>query len=208
MKLDRKNTKSRERKRGGTKRVSAISLEALLRPKDYANESDFLKGVRFIIFFFMLFGLAYALLAFTPMKSSLGWLAAQTSHTALETLGVQTQIGILPNGNYSLNSDGFVAELNEACAALIEIAILFGIVFASFERTIRQRAEGFAIGLGLLLVLNPVRIALSIISLNAFVHDVLFRLTLIITIVGFYAAWYYGDWFKEKARSARARGRS
>lgn len=175
-----------------------------------ANESDLAKGLRFAIFFAILFALAYALLAFTPAKDALGWFAAQTSHAALEIFGVKTQIGILPNGNYSLNAESFVAELNGACAAIVEIAVLFGIVFASFEKTLRQRAEGFVLGLGLLLVLNPVRIALSIISLNAFVHDVLFRLTLIITIVGFYAAWYYGDWFKEKARKSRfaRRGRA
>lgn len=160
--------------------------------KEYAFESNFAKGARFLVLFIIFAATAYALLAFTPVKHGLGFAAASSSQLALQALGVQSQRTVLENGNYALLANGFTAELNDACAALIEIAVLFGIVFASFEKTPADRIKGFAAGLLLLLILNPIRIALSIIYIDPLVHDVLFRVTLIIVIVGFYAVWYYG----------------
>ncbi len=164
-----------------------------------AKENDLKKALRFTVFFGVLFALAFVVLQYTFLSQALGFLAALSSQLVLSLSGVQTQIAVLENGNYALDSDAFVAELNQACAALVEIAVLFAIVFASFEKTIRERAKGFVLGIGLLLVLNPIRIALSIVFLHPFVHDVLFRITLIITIIVFYALWYYGSLALEKS---------
>lgn len=158
----------------------------------HSGESDFRKGIKFLLLFTVLFSISYVILTFTPLEKVLGHIAAVSSQFLLGTFGTPTEITILQNGNYALESTTFVAELNQACAAIIEIAVLVGIVFASFEKSLKQRFNGFALGMVLLLVLNPIRIALSIIFLHPIVHDVLFRITLIITIIGFYAAWYYG----------------
>ena len=177
-------------------------LDFLFKPGK--NEGGFEKGARFLVLFLVLSALAYALLAFTPVKTFLGWTAAHSSQFVLRLAGVETQTGILENGNYFMEGEGFLAELNDACAALIEIAVLFGIVFASFEKTVRERAKGFAAGTLLLLFLNPIRISLSLLFIDPFVHEVLFRVTLIIVIVGFYAAWHYGAGLKKiLKRSAR-----
>ncbi|MFH1056728.1 MAG: exosortase/archaeosortase family protein [Candidatus Micrarchaeota archaeon] len=150
------------------------------------------KGAKFVVFFAVLFSFAYVVLSFTPLNRFLGLTAGTTSQLVLKAAGVETTLTILQNGNYALESSSFVAELNDACAAIIEIAVLFGIVFASFERKLSERIKGFFFGMVLLLVLNPIRITASILFLHPFVHDVLFRITLVVTIVGFYAVWYYG----------------
>ncbi len=191
---------------GGKSKTPAFArnlFQSLAARKKWSFESDLAKGARFLLLFAIFSATAYALLAFTPARHGLGFLAASSSQSVLNALGVQSERTVLENGSHALlvggrsppgglGSDGIVAELNDACAALIEIAVLFGIVFASFEKTPAERVKGFAAGLALLLVLNPVRIALSITYLDPLVHDVLFRLTLVVAIVGFYAAWHYG----------------
>ncbi|MEM4255344.1 MAG: hypothetical protein QXR53_03375 [Candidatus Norongarragalinales archaeon] len=165
----------------------------------HRGESDLRKAVKFVALFALLFLPAYSVLAYTPLGGAFGGIAADSSQFALKLLGVQTQKTVLENGSYALEGEGFVAELNQACAALIEIAVLFAIVFASFEKTLGERVKGFAYGTALLLLLNPVRIALSIIFIDPLVHDVLFRITLVITIIGFYAFWHYGELAKSKS---------
>lgn len=164
-----------------------------------ARESDLVKAIRFIAFFGILSALAFVVLQYTFLGKALGFAAAVSSQAVLSLAGVQTEMTVLENGNYALDSQEFTAELNEACAALVEIAVLFGIVFASFEKSVRERAKGFVAGTALLLVLNPIRISLSILFIDPLVHDVLFRLTLIITIIGFYAFWHYGSLAKRKS---------
>ena len=164
-----------------------------------ARESDLVKAIRFIAFFGILSALAFVVLQYTFLGKALGFAAAVSSQAVLSLAGVQTEMTVLENGNYALDSQEFTAELNEACAALVEIAVLFGIVFASFEKSVRERAKGFAAGTALLLVLNPIRISLSILFIDPLVHDVLFRLTLIITIIGFYAFWHYGQLARRKS---------
>jgi hypothetical protein len=56
-----------------------------------------------------------------------------------------------------------------------------------------SRLKGFAIGLLVLLLFNPVRIALSIKFVDPIIHDVLFRITLVVVLVSFYALWYYWE---------------
>ena len=165
-------------------------LEKFFSPQE--KESELRKGAKFFLLFGVLFSLAYITLHYTPLKGFFGWIAAETAHFTLDAAGTHMQITILANGNYALESEKIVAELNEACSALIEIAVLFGIVFASFEKTLAYRAKGFAAGMLVLLVLNPVRIAASIIFIDPLVHDLLFRITLIIVIIGFYGIWHYG----------------
>ncbi|MBS3070064.1 exosortase/archaeosortase family protein [Candidatus Micrarchaeota archaeon] len=163
------------------------------------RENDLTKAIRFTAFFGVLFALAFAVLQYTPLAKGLGFAAAVSSQSVLSLAGVQTQIAMLENGNYALEGKDFIAELNEACAALVEIAVLFAIVFASFEKSVRERAKGFVAGAALLLVLNPIRIAASVIFIDPLVHDILFRITLIITIIGFYAFWHYGPLARRKS---------
>lgn len=166
--------------------------------KNRLFKGDLLKGAHFLALFLVLFALSYFVLSAPVVRGFFAELATQTSKLALSAVGIQTQQTFLENGNHALENENFIAELNETCAAIVEIAVLFGIVFASFEKTLKERVKGFAAGMALLLVFNPIRISLSVIFLDPLVHDVLFRIMLILVIIVFYALWYYGFMVFEK----------
>lgn len=166
------------------KRISRKTIEQ--------NKGELEKAVKFVLLFALIAIASYLLLNYTPLKRFFGTMAAESSQTFLNALGTPSQIGLLENGNYYIETQDLLAELNEACAALVEIAVLAGIVFASFEKSLKERMRGFVLGLVLLLLFNPLRISLSVLFLDPLVHDVLFRVMLVITIIVFYAWWYYG----------------
>jgi len=93
-----------------------------------------------------------------------------------------------------------VARIADYCGAGIEIVVLFGIIFASEDRTLRRRAVGFAAGAFLILAFNAARIFLvlyffssSAPMASAILHDVLFRASLVVFLATYYAVWYYWD---------------
>jgi len=86
---------------------------------------------------------------------------------------------------------GFDALRGELCWGRMEIAVIIAVIFASMDRSWKQRLAGAALGIVAIVgIFNPLRIAASILSGSEFVHDVLFRLTLLLAIVGWYAFWY------------------
>lgn len=89
------------------------------------------------------------------------------------------------------------AQITNLCAGDLEIILLTAIIISTFDRTIRRRIIGIIIGILLILLTNPIRIAIvlafghytSWVWAN-FTHDILFRLTLIFIIVIYYYLWY------------------
>ncbi|VVB67516.1 Uncharacterised protein [Candidatus Norongarragalina meridionalis] len=129
--------------------------------------------------------------------ASFSEIAAYSSQVMLNAAGVRTSI-TLENGVAHVISPSFDAEIGDLCWGRVEIAVLAGIVMASWDRTVRRRIEGIILGIAVLLVLNPVRIAVSLAvydpqnpQASALFHDVLFRATLVIVLVAYYAVWYY-----------------
>ncbi len=134
--------------------------------------------------------------AFSQLRE-LKLLAAYSSQAALSALGVPSQVE-LSFSEPRLVSQKFTAEINSLCAAATELAVLLGIVFASRDRSIASRAKGALAGFALVFLFNPVRIATTLYFYNSrnlvastLFHDVLFRASIIVFIVVFYAAWYY-----------------
>lgn len=89
------------------------------------------------------------------------------------------------------------AQINNLCVGDIAIALLLAIVLATWDRTWWQRIWGCIFGFVLILVVNPVRIAVVLAaghyadwSTADLTHDVLFRVSLIIIIVLYYYVWY------------------
>jgi len=126
-------------------------------------------------------------------------LAAASSSFLLNVSGTNAVV------DYSLSDPvvsfgNSVARIADYCGAGIEIAVLFGIIFASEDRTLRRRALGFAAGTLLILFFNAVRIYLvlyffssSAPLMSSILHDVLFRASLVVFLATYYAVWYYWD---------------
>ncbi|MFH0922964.1 MAG: hypothetical protein V1811_02805 [Candidatus Micrarchaeota archaeon] len=152
-------------------------------------------ALKFVALFAFCAGIAYVLLAFTPLSQLFSQIAALSSLFILQLIGVQAQLSFDNSVPHIITATSD-AEINLVCAGILEIAVLFGIIFASFEKSLRSRLKGFAIGLLVLLVFNPLRIALSIKFVDPIVHDVLFRITLVAVLVSYYSVWYY--WHNNK----------
>ncbi|MFA6048558.1 MAG: exosortase/archaeosortase family protein [Candidatus Micrarchaeia archaeon] len=123
--------------------------------------------------------------------------AAFSSQAVLSVAGVSSSIDFSADDPLIV-SGRFVAEIGQLCAASTELAVLLGIIVASRDRSWAYRLKGILAGFALVLVFNPVRIAVTLLFYDArspvassLFHDVLFRVSIIVFIVAFYGVWYY-----------------
>jgi len=148
-------------------------------------------ALRFVLVFALVAGVVYLLTE--PLALFLRTLASQSAAFLLNLFGVPTQTYLL-NGEPFLRTDGLSAAIIDLCSGRLELAVLFGVIFASADRSLRNRVAGALGALAFVLVLNPVRIALTVQFFSPFLHEVLFRLTILVLIIGYYALWYLGPW--------------
>ncbi|MBI5228573.1 hypothetical protein HY991_00570 [Candidatus Micrarchaeota archaeon] len=151
-----------------------------------------LTSLKFLGLFLVLFIFSYQLLS---RVSELNLLAARSTEFFLGFFGKPVAT-VTEKGVPFIRGDGINAEIGGLCSGAMEIAVLFGIVFATFERSLKSRAIGLLLGLFLVLVFNPFRIAVTLLFtgtpfLLVLVHELLFRLSLILFIVFYYAFWFY-----------------
>jgi len=137
----------------------------------------------------LLLGSSHALKSFAAGSSS--FLLSLSGRDSVVDYSLSDPVISFDSGN---------AHIADYCGAGIEIAVLFGIVFASEDRTLRRRAIGFAAGTLLILAFNAARIFLvlhffssSAPMLSTVLHDVLFRASLVVFLATYYAVWYYWD---------------
>jgi exosortase/archaeosortase family protein len=160
------------------------------------SKATVFKALKFLGWFAVLAGAAYLLLGSSHELKSL---AAGSSAFLLSLSGRQSLVDYSPP-NPVISFDGGDAQVADYCGAGIEIAVLFVIVFASEDRTLKRRAAGFAAGTLLILAFNAIRIYLvlyffssSAPTASAILHDVLFRASLVVFLATYYAVWYYWD---------------
>ena len=156
-----------------------------------------MKAFKFVLFFLALALPTYLFLGQFP---SLNYLAAYSSAWLLQnafSLPVQVIAGY---SHPFLSLPGLMVEIVDLCSGKLEAALMFGFLFASVEKPFRYRIQGFLAGVLLLAFFNAVRIAVTVnffatndIPSSAFFHDVLFRLSLVLFLVTYYALWYYYD---------------
>lgn len=108
-----------------------------------------------------------------------------------------TQHAILWAAEPIIRVAGVDAVIGRLCAGDLEMALIAAIVMASSDRAIRQRLWGAFFGILTVFAINALRIAIVLwaginLGWNAadFTHDVLFRMTLVVVILGYYAVWY------------------
>lgn len=106
------------------------------------------------------------------------------------------------------NGVAFDAEISELCSGKLELAVMAGLLLASRDKPLAERMKGIALGAFLLLAFNPFRIALTLASVGtpylAIVHDALFRVSLVILLVVFYAFWYYWNASRPASKPAKS----
>lgn len=164
-----------------------------LRPA--APRQDWREALRFTGVFALVAGGAY--LASEPLALQLRVFAAQSSTFLLNLFGVPARF-YLEGGESFLRTDGLVAAIVELCSGRIELAVLLGVILASRDRSLRNRLAGAAGAFLFVFLLNPLRIALTVMNFSPLLHDVIFRVTILVLIVGYYALWYLGPWARPR----------
>ncbi len=121
-------------------------------------------------------------------------IAARLSQLFLSFLGKAATLSFV-NDIPFLHLPGIDAEISNLCSGSLELALLFGFIAASKDRSVEHRVKGIIVGFVFFALFNAVRIAFTV---NAFgtpwfepLHEALFRAVLIIGLVTFYAVWYY-----------------
>ncbi|MBU1198023.1 exosortase/archaeosortase family protein [Candidatus Micrarchaeota archaeon] len=152
---------------------------------------------KFIALFLVLSIPAFLLL---QNLSLLNLIAAYSSAFLLSTV-FHLPAHVLPSNPYPIiGMSTFMVEIIDLCAAKVEIAVLLGILMATFEKSLSYRVKGFLAGLLAIFIFNAFRIALTVhffannqLTASILFHDVLFRLSLVLFLVTYYILWYYYD---------------
>lgn len=176
-------------------RIKEKNLENKKHLTTTDNQGQARKALKFLTVTATVAVIIYAILSLQPVEDALAWLAAESSRVFLAAAGVNARIAWAAGNPHliGVNAQGFFfdAELIELCWGKLEIALLAGFITASRDRSRRERVKGVALGAGvMLLAFNPLRISVSLFAINAFVHDVLFRIFLIATLAFYYSLWY------------------
>jgi exosortase/archaeosortase family protein len=164
--------------------------------RNIGKSSTAFKALKFLGSFLVLALVANLFLGSSPLLKSL---AAQSSAALLGLSGRPASVDYsFPDPQVRFGS--VTADIGDYCSAGLEIAVLFGIIFSSDDRTLKRRAYGFAAGVLLILLFNVLRIftvlyffSYSSPMLSFIFHDVLFRASLVVFLATYYAVWYYWD---------------
>lgn len=177
-----------------------------------AKANQIALGAKFIIgiiAFYTLFRLLFSLFDLGPLKA----FTATASYWLLKLAGVPAALAF---GSDPVITVGAVkGVISNLCAGDLEIALVLAVVLSTWDRTWKQRLAGSVSGILLILIANPIRIATVLAAgawfnwdFSSIVHDILFRLMLILVIVVFYFAWYvkyekFFGWLEPKAVKKR-----
>ena len=159
------------------------------------KESVFQDASSFIAAFFISGAFAYGVLSLTG--NFFHKLAAESSSRLAKNFFETTIVseGFFPHLQGVVGGSFFDAEINDLCSGRLELAVMAGLVFASRDKPVAERIKGIFLGALVLLAFNPLRIFLTLSAIGTpflvLVHDVLFRISLVIVLVTFYALWYY-----------------
>lgn len=170
--------------------------------KDVRSELGSKKAIRdvekFIIIFLATFVLLYFVLTplIAPAWHAIGVFSANGANWLLNMFGFDTTVSenVLRTSVDGTQYDFVVSQL---CSGDVEIALLASLLIASFDILLSWRIAGSFIGAFGIILINPVRIALTLgltktLGLNAgdVAHSFIFRIFLFVFLVTYYFVWY------------------
>ncbi len=190
------------RQKSGKKKNAAAAPD---REEWAAHTGKFILGLGalFLIFTF--------LLSLVPLQ----WFEEFYARGTLWALGFFGFSGSVGAGQEPafLYLDSFALPLGFSylCTGLLEMALVWSAVLASFGIDLRKRAIGAIAGTAILVAFNFVRIISSVLIISLFgldagnfAHDIFFRAFLFVTVAGFYWKWF--GWATGKNRFFSASG--
>lgn len=160
------------------------------------------ESVRFLIVILLTFVLLYGVVSYQIGFKPLTDLTAKATIVGLESLG--TNVTMLPSDEQTLlEVQGRIILISELCTGWFEIALLIAAMIATLHATRRQKGIGIILALVGGFLVNQIRVIASIqqvvhtsIDWANFTHDVLFRISMFVVVLGMYAVWL--KWVNEK----------
>jgi len=167
--------------------------------KDLKSKKGMRNAAKFAIAFcaLFLFGILVAIPATSGFWQGMGvWHANAVSGLLSSVFGIQNEV----DGNIIFmgvqgQEYGFV--VSQLCSGDVEVALLAALMLATFEVLLIWRVVGAVVGASVLLLMNPVRIAITLaitsgsgLETGDFYHSIIFRLFLFVLLVLCYFAWY------------------
>ncbi|OIO24018.1 hypothetical protein AUJ65_02270 [Candidatus Micrarchaeota archaeon CG1_02_51_15] len=157
-----------------------------------------IEALRFIAVFAVVALACWLAFSATTLPNEIAAFSANAVLTLFGKAGALTDVDGVPHlvfseGTFSRNKVD--AELSALCAGSLELAVLLGAIAASEDRSVRKRALGCLGAVAFVAIINPARIAFTLLYADSLwlptIHDVAFRVSLVVLTVFYYAAWYY-----------------
>lgn len=166
--------------------------------KDLKNQKALRNATKFMVIFTLVF-LVFLLILIpllSPLWDFFGVANAHSVRAILALFGIESEVigNILTT---SVNGEDIDFVISQICSGDIEIALLISLLLASFDVALSWRVIGSIIGAFVILLVNPLRIGLTlIITVNTnlevgdLAHNILFRLFLFLLLIFYYFLWY------------------
>jgi exosortase/archaeosortase family protein len=166
--------------------------------EDLKSKKGLHNAGRFLLVFLTSF-LVFVLILI-PLSSGfwegLGSFHASASAGVLAIFGVESSV----NGNVltmDVRGEGVDFWISQLCSGDIEVALLVSLLLATLDILLIWRVLGAILGGMMLILLNPLRISITLMItkdsgmyVGEFYHSIIFRLFLFVLLVLYYLAWY------------------
>ena len=166
--------------------------------KEAKDKKSLSNLVTFAFLFILSFGLFLFLLlpALEPLWEWNGVFSAGSASLLLSFTGIESSV----SGNIITMAVGEAVvdfQISQICSGDVEIALLFGLMLASFDIGFWKRVLGWVAGSIIIVIINPLRIALTLwltstmgMENGEFIHSVVFRFFLFVLLIAIYFGWY------------------
>ena len=175
--------------------------------KDLFKKKEQKKALYFLLIFLFFFAIIYLLLAETFFYKQINLFFGIASSFLLNLFGISNLFfydSVIKSSTVVISSLEYPLIINKLCTGILEFSLLSAAILASKGIPIIKRIIGFLISILVVMFFNIFRISLTgylIVHLNIFwaeiFHAVLFRLFLVIIVIGTYYLWFKKNIKKE-----------
>ncbi len=168
--------------------------------KDLKNKKELKKSFIFLIYFLVIFVVVYLFLN-NVLYNYINYCYGFISNFIISNMfGINTSF-IFDDINLIsvilINSLNYPVFITFLCTGILEFSLISSAILASKGISLKNRIYGFLLSIPLVIVFNIFRIVCTILMiiyfslpLAEFLHSFLFRLFLIIIVIGFYYFWF------------------
>ncbi len=160
-------------------------------------------AIKFILMFVIVFVLLNIITIIVPLKFFEKPIA-DTTLKYIQLKGIEGSVNFSEPITITTNT-GLTIIISYLCTGLLELFVLWASIISSKGISWKNRTIGIIFAFVGTMIFNFIRIFTTIefilnknLKIVEFVHDILFRITLLIVIVGLYAVWFWWATNKQK----------